>query len=396
MLSRKAFHITPSPTLSIDAQAKRMKSEGKDIIGFGAGEPDFDTPAHIKEAAIKAIKENFTRYTPASGIPELKEAISEKIYKESSLTYKPEQIVVSNGAKHSLNNVLAALLNDGDEVIIPSPYWVSYPELVKLNGGTPVIVDTKQEYNYKLKGPELEKNLSPRTKALILNSPSNPTGQVYTRNELEVIASLAVRYNFYIISDEVYEKLVYDGKEHITIASLGEDIQNLTIIVNGVSKTYAMTGWRIGYTASEPELAAAMAGIQSHTTSNPNSIAQKAACAALSGPQECVEEMRKEFEKRKNYMVDLIKEIPLINCIDPKGAFYLFLNIAETFNKKFRGIPVESGNKFASLLLEHYLVALVPGEAFGAPDYVRVSYATSMENISSGLERINSFLRELI
>ena len=366
MLSRKAFHITPSPTLSIDAQAKRMKSEGKDIIGFGAGEPDFDTPAHIKEAAIKAIKENFTRYTPASGIPELKEAISEKIYKESSLTYKPEQIVVSNGAKHSLNNVLAALLNDGDEVIIPSPYWVSYPELVKLNGGTPVIVDTKQEYNYKLKGPELEKNLSPRTKALILNSPSNPTGQVYTRNELEVIASLAVRYNFYIISDEVYEKLIYDGKEHITIASLGEDIQDLTIIVNGVSKTYAMTGWRIGYTASEPELAAVMAGIQSHTTSNPNSIAQKAAYAALSGPQECVEEMRKAFEKRKNYMVDLIKEIPLINCIDPKGAFYLFLNIGETFNKKFRGIPVENSNKFASLLLENYLVALVPGEAFGA------------------------------
>jgi aspartate aminotransferase len=373
-----------------------MKSEGKDIIGFGAGEPDFDTPAHIKDAAIKAINNNFTRYTPASGIPELKEAIVEKYIKESGLTYTPGQIVVSNGAKHSLNNVLAALLNDGDEVIIPSPYWVSYPELVKLNGGTPVIVDTKQEYNYKLKGPELEKNLSPRTKALILNSPSNPTGQVYTRNELEVIAYLAVRYNFYIISDEVYEKLIYDGKEHITIASLGEDIQDLTIIVNGVSKTYAMTGWRIGYTASEPELAAVMAGIQSHTTSNPNSIAQKAAYAALSGPQECVEEMRKAFEKRKNYMVDLIKEIPLINCIDPKGAFYLFLNIGETFNKKFRGIPVENSNKFASLLLENYLVALVPGEAFGASDYVRVSYATSMENISNGLERINSFLQELI
>ncbi len=396
MLSRKAYYITPSPTLSIDAQAKRMKSEGKDIIGFGAGEPDFDTPAHIKEAAIKAINDNFTRYTPASGIPELKEAISKKIFRDSGLTYIPEQIVVSNGAKHSLNNVLAALLNDGDEVIIPSPYWVSYPELVKLNGGTPVIVDTKQEYNYKLKGPELEKNLSPRTKALILNSPCNPTGQVYTRNELEVIASLAVRYDFYIISDEVYEKLIYDGKEHITIASLGEDIQDLTIIVNGASKTYAMTGWRIGYTASKLELGTAMAGIQSHTTSNPNSIAQKAAYAALSGSQECVEEMRQAFEKRKNHMVDLINGTPLINCINPKGAFYLFLNIEETLNKKFRGIPVESATNFAALLLEHYLVALVPGEAFGAPDYVRVSYATSMENISNGLERINSFIQELL
>ena len=222
MLSRKALDIAPSPTLSIDAKAKRMKKEGKDIIGFGAGEPDFNTSAHIKEAAIKAINENFTRYTPASGIPELKEAIISKLFKDNGLKYGPEQIVISNGAKHSLDNVLAALLNEGDEVIIPAPYWVSYPELVKLNGGIPVIVETKQEYNYKLKGPELEKNLSPRTKALILNSPANPTGQVYTRNELEVIASLAVRNNFYIISDEVYEKLVYDGQEHISVASMGK------------------------------------------------------------------------------------------------------------------------------------------------------------------------------
>jgi aspartate aminotransferase len=395
MLSRKAMQITPSPTLSIDAKAKQLKSEGKDVIGFGAGEPDFDTPVHIKEAAIDAINRGFTKYTPASGIPELKEAICAKFSRDNGLIYQPQQIVISNGAKHSLDNVFSALLNQGDEVIIPAPYWVSYPELIKLNEGIPVVVETKKEHNYKLRGAKLEKALSPRTKALILNSPSNPTGQIYTREELEEIASIAVKNNVFIISDEVYEKLIYGRSEHISIASLGEEIKKLTIIVNGASKTYAMTGWRIGYTASGLEIAKAMADIQSHNASNPNSIAQKAAYAALTGSQDCVEEMRRTFEKRRDYMIEYISNMPYLTCIEPQGAFYLFVNMGETFSRKFRGIPVENGDRLAELLLEHYRVALVPGRGFGAPEYARLSYATSMDNIRAGLERLESFLKEL-
>ncbi len=389
------MQITPSPTLSIDAKAKQLKSEGKDVIGFGAGEPDFDTPVHIKEAAIDAINRGFTKYTPASGIPELKEAICAKFSRDNGLIYQPQQIVISNGAKHSLDNVFSALLNQGDEVIIPAPYWVSYPELIKLNEGIPVVVETKKEHNYKLRGAKLEKALSPRTKALILNSPSNPTGQIYTREELEEIASIAVKNNVFIISDEVYEKLIYGRSEHISIASLGEEIKKLTIIVNGASKTYAMTGWRIGYTASGLEIAKAMADIQSHNASNPNSIAQKAAYAALTGSQDCVEEMRRTFEKRRDYMIEYISNMPYLTCIEPQGAFYLFVNMGETFSRKFRGIPVENGDRLAELLLEHYRVALVPGRGFGAPEYARLSYATSMDNIRAGLERLESFLKEL-
>lgn len=395
MLSRKAKQITPSPTLSIDAKAKQMKSEGKDVIGFGAGEPDFDTPLHIKEAAILAINQGFTKYTPASGIPELKEAVCAKLLKENGLVYQPQQIVVSNGAKHSLDNVFCALLDRGDEVLIPAPFWVSYPELVKLNEGTPVIIETKKEDNYKIRGSQLAKAVTPRTKALILNSPSNPSGQLYTREELEELAAVAVKNNIFIISDEVYEKLIYDQNEHISIAALGEDIKKLTIIVNGVSKTYSMTGWRIGYTASEMEMAKAMADIQSHNASNPNSIAQKAAYAALTGSQDCVEEMRQAFEKRRNYMLERINAMPYLSCIIPQGAFYLFVYIGETFSRHFRGIAVENGDHFAELLLEHYRVAIVPGRGFGAPEYARFSYATSLENIQIGLERLESFLNEL-
>lgn len=395
MLSRKAMQITPSPTLSIDAKAKQLKSEGKDVIGFGAGEPDFDTPAHIKKAAIDAINRGFTKYTPASGIPELKEAVCARLSIDNHLNYQPQQIVVSNGAKHSLNNVFSALLNRGDEVIIPAPYWVSYPELVKLNEGVPVIIETKKEHNYKVRAEQLEKALTPRTKALILNSPSNPTGQIYTREELEEIASVAIKNNLFVISDEVYEKLIYGQSKHIPIASLGEEIKKLTIIINGVSKTYAMTGWRIGFTASEPGIAKAMADIQSHNASNPNSIAQKAAYAALTGPQDCVEEMRRTFEERRNYMVASISAMPYLTCIEPQGAFYLFVNMKETFSRRFRGIPVENSDQLAELLLEHYRVALVPGRGFGAPEYARFSYATSMDNIRAGLERLESFLKEL-
>ncbi len=395
MLSDKAMQISPSPTLSIDAKAKKLKSEGKNIVGFGAGEPDFDTPVHIKEAAVEAINQGFTKYTPASGIPELKKAICARLLKDSGTVYQPQQIVISNGAKHSLDNVFSALLNKGDEVLIPAPYWVSYPELVKLNEGVPVIVETLEEHNWKLKAAQIKKALTTRTKALVLNSPSNPTGQIYNREELEEIASVALENNIFIISDEIYEKLIYDRNKHVSISTLGDEIQKLTIIVNGVSKSYAMTGWRIGYTASDPEIATAMAGIQSHNTSNPNSIAQKAAYAALSGPQDCVEEMRQTFEKRRNFMLEHILAMPYLSCATPQGAFYLFINIEETFPLKFRGIAVENSDRFAELLLEHYMIALVPGRGFGAPMYIRLSYAASMDTIQTGLGRLEAFLKEL-
>lgn len=395
MFSHKALQIAPSPTMSIDARAKQLRSEGRDIIGFGAGEPDFDTPLHIREAAVEAIEQGFTRYTPASGIPELKEAVCERFLQDQHLRYELPQIVISNGAKHSLANIFTALLNEGDEVIIPIPYWVSYPEQVKISGGLPVFAETKKEHGYKLRGSTLEKYISPRTKALILNSPGNPGGQVYNRAELAELAEAALKYNFYIISDEVYEKLIYDGREHCSIASLGAEIKKQTIVVNAVSKTYAMTGWRIGYTASEKDIAAIMSSIQSHTASNPNSIAQKAAVAALNGPQECVAAMRQSFAERRDYALERIEGMPFLKCAEPEGAFYLFVDVEETFSRKFRGTPVADSDHLAALLLEDYMLALVPGKGFGAPGFVRLSYATSLENIRRGLERLESFLKEL-
>ncbi len=395
MLSKKAMNISPSPTLAISAKAKQMKSEGIDVIGFGAGEPDFDTPDHIKEAAIKSIQEGFTKYTPAAGIPELKKVVSEKFKKENGLEYSPNQIVISNGAKHSLDNVFAALLDPGDEVIIPAPYWVSYPEMVKLNDGVPVYIETDSTTCFKVTREQLEKTLTPRTKALILNSPSNPTGQVYSREELEFIADFAVKNNVYVISDEVYEKIIYDQVEHISIASLSPEIKELTIVVNAVSKTYSMTGWRIGYAAAPAELAAAMGDIQSHLTSNPNSMAQMAALAAITGPQDDVEMMRKAFLERRDYMVNRVKEIPYLDCLTPPGSFYLFVEVGDTFGKSFRGKGIQNVDDFAEYLLTEYQVALVPGTAFGSPDCVRLSFATSMENIQEGLKRIEAFTREL-
>lgn len=372
-----------------------MKSEGKDVIGFGAGEPDFDTPEHIKEAAIRAIRQGFTKYTPASGTPELKQAVCQKLYEDNGLFYEAEQVVISNGAKHSLNNIFAALLNNKDEVIIPAPYWVSYPELVKLHDGTPVIVFARKENNFKLTAEEFKKALTSNTKALVINTPSNPTGQVYKKAELEKLAEVCVENNIIIISDEVYERLIYGSSSHISPASLGEEAKKLTIVVNGVSKAFSMTGWRIGYAASEKAIAKAMSDIQGHATSNPNSIAQKAAYAALDGPGDCVEEMRQAFEKRKNFMLSKIQEMPFISCIKPEGAFYIFLNVTQTFGKQFRGKKIQNGEHLAELLLENYRVALVPGRGFGAPEYVRISFANSMENIIIGLERIEAFLTEL-
>lgn len=394
-LSHKALGITTSPTLMIDARAKQLKSEGVDVIGFGAGEPDFDTPEHIKDAAVIAIREGFTRYTPASGIPELKEAVCEKLQRDNNLIYDKEQIVVSNGAKQSLANIFTAIINAGDEVIIPIPYWVSYPELVKLADGVPVCVEAEEKDGYMLTAALLNSQLTPRTRAIVVNSPNNPTGQLYTQEELFAVAALALKNDLWIISDEIYEKLIYDEAKHISIASLDDDIKKRTIIVNGVSKAYAMTGWRIGYTASEPGVAAAMGSIQSHATSNPNSIAQKAALAALKGPQECVEEMRRVFAERRAYAISRISKMPYLSCGTPEGAFYLFVNAGQACGLSFRGTVIADIDQLASLLLEHYKVALVPGKGFGAPEYIRLSYATSQENIKAGLDRLEAFLEEL-
>ena len=395
MLSEKAMGISPSPTMSIDSKAKELKSKGINVIGFGAGEPDFDTPPHIREAAIKAINEGHTRYTPAAGTPELREAICDKLRTENGLEYSPSQIVVSNGAKHALSNVFTALLNPGDEVMIPVPYWVTYPELVRLNSGLPIPVETGAENNFRLSTAGLKKACSDRCKALVLNSPTNPSGQVCSEEDLTAIAEFCLEREIYIISDEIYEHLIYGGHKHTSIASTSKRAKELTVVVNGVSKSYAMTGWRIGYTASAPEIAEVMANIQSHTASNPNSIAQKAAVAALRGPQDCVEEMRTAFDGRRRYMCDQINDIPLLDVLEPQGTFYMFVNVANLVGRSHGGQNIGGSDDFARLLLESYQVALVPGTGFGAPNYVRISFATSMDNIIEGLNRIRTFIGEL-
>ncbi len=395
MLSKKALSISPSPTMAIDSKAKEMKSQGIDVVGFGAGEPDFDTPAHIREAGIRAIEEGHTRYTPAAGTLELKEAICDKLKRENDLAYSPAQIVISNGAKHSLHNVLAALLNPGDEVMIPTPYWVSYPEMVRLNDGIPVVIATTEENGFKPTLADLERDYSKKCKALILNSPSNPTGQVCSEDELRMIANFCCERNLFIIADEIYEKLLYGENRHISIATFSEMVKELTILVNGVSKSYAMTGWRIGYTASTKEIATVMSNIQSHTASNANSIAQKAALSALTGPQECVEEMRLAFDERRQYMVDKIKSIPYLDALEPQGTFYLFANVTKTVGKSLAGKKISGSDDFAAHLLESRKIALVPGTGFGAPNHVRLSFATSMENIVEGLDRIEAFINDL-
>ena len=393
-LSRKGLSISPSATLAIDSKAKKLKAEGIDVVGFGAGEPDFDTPVHIKQAAIAAIEAGFTKYTPASGTMTLKEAICAKFKKDNGLDYAPANIVISNGAKHSLVNVFQAICNPGDEVIIPAPFWVSYPEMVKLADGVPVIVYTTEEQGFKFTVDQIRQAVTAKTKAIILNSPSNPTGMVYTREELAELADLAVEKGFYVVSDEIYEKLIYDGKTHVSIASINEKIKAQTIIVNGVSKTYAMTGWRIGYTASTPEIAKIMSNVQSHATSNPNSIAQKAAEAAISGPQDMVATMVEAFVSRRDYMVKRINSMPGLSCVKPNGAFYVMMNISQLMGKELAGRKIQSSDDFADVLLEKANVALVPGSGFGIDTHVRLSYATSQENITKGLDRIEQFLKQ--
>ncbi len=390
-IAKKASGISPSSTLAIDAKFKSMKAQGLDVVGFGAGEPDFDTPQHIKDAAIAAINQGKTKYTPASGTLELKQAICRKFKRDNGLDYEPANIVVSNGAKHSLVNVFMAICDPGDEVIIPAPYWVSYPEMVKIADGVPVILPTKEENDFKFSIEDLKAVITPKTRAIIINSPSNPTGMVYTEEELRAIAQVAVEHDIYVVSDEIYEHLTYEGKP-VSIATFGNAIKDLTIVVNGVSKTYAMTGWRIGYTASNAALAKVMGNVQSHATSNPNTIAQAAAVAALDGPTETVEMMRSAFLERRNYMVERINRMDGVSCLRPHGAFYVLMNISKLIGKEIAGCTIGGSDDFANAFLEKANVAVVPGSGFGADSYVRWSYATSMESIKEGLDRLEKFL----
>lgn len=394
-LSRKAAAVKPSSTLAITAKANELKAKGIDVVGFGAGEPDFNTPDNINEAAIKAIHDGFTKYTPASGTLELKQAVCKKFAEFNHLEYKPNQIVISNGGKHSLTNIFEAILNPGDEVIIPAPYWLSYPEIVQLADGVPVYIRGEKSQGYKVTAAQIEAACTDKTKALVLNTPSNPTGMVYTREELEAIAEVAVRKDFYVVADEMYEYLVYNGVEHVSIASFNEEIYKRTITCSGLAKSYAMTGWRIGYTGSSVEIAKLMDSVQSHQTSNPNSIAQKAAVEALLGPQETVGAMREEFNKRREYMYNRVKEIPFLSCMEPKGAFYLFIDVSEVFSKEYKGQPVGDADRLAAILIEDFNVAVIPCADFGFADHIRLSYAISIETIGKGIDRIEAFVKAL-
>jgi aspartate aminotransferase len=394
-VAKRALSVKPSPTLAVAAKAKAMRAQGLDIVDFGVGEPDFDTPENVKQAGIRAIQSGFTKYTPAGGTDELKEAVIEKFKKDNGLSYEKSQVIISCGAKHSLYNIAEALFDPGDEVIIPAPYWVSYPDQALLNDAVPVIVRTSEANGYRLSSKDLERAFTRKTKALILNSPSNPTGFAYDADTLSEIAAWALEKGVYVISDEIYEKLIYDGFSHISIASLNSAIKELTIVVNGVSKSHSMTGWRIGFAAGPRDVITAMTNIQSQSTSNPSSISQKAAVEALRGPQESVGIMNAEFDKRRIYMIERLNRIPGVSCRMPVGAFYAFPRIAPLFGKSLHGKTVSNSSDLANLLLDEAKVALVSGDAFGADEHIRLSYATSMENIRKGLDRIEQTVREL-
>ncbi|MCR5432206.1 MAG: pyridoxal phosphate-dependent aminotransferase [Lachnospiraceae bacterium] len=394
-LSKRATGVKPSSTLAISDKAKQLKAAGRDVVSFGAGEPDFPTPKNICDAAIKAINDGFTKYTAASGIVDLKEAVCEKFRKFNKINYEPSQIVISNGGKHSLTNVFSAIIDPGDEVIIPSPYWLSYPEMIKLVGGVPVYVQCRKENGYKIDSKELEAAITPRTKAFVLNSPNNPTGMLYSRNELSELAEVVVKNDIYCIADEMYENLVYTDEEFVSIASLSDEVYKRTVTVSGMAKSYSMTGWRIGYTGSSKELAKAMGSIQSHQTSNPNSIAQKAALEALTGPQDTVAVMKEEFKKRSIYTFERIEAMPLVSMLKPTGAFYAFVDVSETFEKSHNGKKVSDVFGLADILLNEYDVAVIPCSDFGFPTHIRLSYATSLETIKKGLDRIEDFLKSL-
>ena len=395
MLSRRAQALKPSPTLAINAKEKLLRAQGLDIAGFGAGEPDFDTPEHIKQAAIDAVNKGFTKYTPVAGIEPLKDAIIEKFKNDNGLTFKREEVIVSCGGKHGLYNLFQALFQEGDEVIILTPYWVSYPPMVELAGAKPVIVDTREEDDYQVTGDLIRKYITSKTKGIVLNYPSNPVGSVYTVENLVQIGRLAVDHNLYIISDEMYEKIVYDGYQHTSIASIDSAFRERTIICNGVSKAYSMTGWRIGYTVGQKEIIAAMSNIQSQSTSNPTSISQYAALAALTGPQDFISMMVGEFQKRRDFLVRELTSIPGVTCYSPRGAFYVFPNFNALLGKRFNERTIDSSAALTELLLEEFHTAVVPGAEFGKEGYLRLSFATSMDVIKKGAERIQKAVASL-
>ncbi|BCU81848.1 aspartate aminotransferase [Polycladomyces abyssicola] len=389
-LSERAQQLTPSSTLAITAKAKELRQQGHDVIGLGAGEPDFNTPEHILKAAEEAMRAGHTKYTASGGIPELKKAIADKFRQDNGLNYEPDQIVVTVGAKHALYNLFQVMLDPGDEVIIPAPYWVSYIEQVKLAGGVPVIVEGTEEQQFKVTPEQLRAAITDRTRAFLINSPSNPTGMVYTEEELRSLGEVCLEHDVVIISDEIYQHLIYGEEKHVSIASLGPDFYRNTIVINGVSKTYSMTGWRIGYAAGDARIIKAMTGLASHSTSNPTSIAQYAAIAALTGTQEPVDTMRAAFKERRDFVVKRLSEIPGFRILPPQGAFYAFVNVRTAIDAS----PFEDVDTWVKALLDEEKVAVVPGSAFGSPDHIRISYATSMEQLEKALDRIQRFVEK--
>lgn len=394
-IAEKVLEVKPSITLAITAKAKEMIESGMDVIGFGAGEPDFDTPEFIKEAAIKAIHDGKTKYTPAVGVLELRKLICKKLKEDNGLDYTPDQIIVNSGAKHSLSTAFQSILNPGDEVLVPVPYWVSYPEIVRIAGGVPVFLETKEENDFKMTAEELEEAINENTKAVYLNSPSNPVGAVYTKEELESLAEVILKHKIFVVSDEIYEKLIYDGQEHVSIASLNDEIKEWTILVNGMSKSHAMTGWRLGYSAASKDVIAAMGTVQGHAVSHPSSITQYAGIGALQCPPENVTDMVEEYDKRRKYCIERLDQIHELSYIYPKGAFYVFINVSKLYGRSYKGSVIEGSMDYAAKMLDNEQVALVPGIAFGADDFVRISYATSMEQITKGLDRMEKFIKEL-
>lgn len=394
MLSEKVENIQPSMTLAITAKANELIKQGYDVVAFGVGEPDFDTPDPIKEAAIEAIKLGYTKYTPASGVLELRKGICEKLKRDNHLDYTPDQIIVNSGAKHSLSTAFQTILNPGEEVILAAPYWVSYPEIIKIAGGVPVIIHTSESNNFKITPQELQASITDKTKAILLNSPSNPVGAIYSYEDLEKIAEIAVANNIFVVSDEIYERLIYDGNKHVSIAEISPEMKQLTILINGMSKDYAMTGWRLGYTAGNSEVIKAMGIIQGHAVSHPSSITQYAGIGALKCDENIFLDMLKQYDSRRKYMIARLEKMKELSFIYPEGAFYVFINVSKLFNKTYNGKLVNSSLALADTLLEDEKVALVPGIAFGLDTFVRISYATSMEEIIKGLDRIENFIKQ--
>lgn len=391
-LSSSASAVRASTTLAVDSLAKQMKADGLDVVGFGTGEPDFDTPDYIKAAGIKAINDGQTKYTPAAGLIPLRKAVCERLKTDCGIEYDANQVVIASGAKHNVFIALMALLNPGDEVVLPAPFWVSYFEMIRMAGGEPVIVTAGEEKHFKISPAQLEAAITPNTKAMMLNNPSNPTGMLYTRSELQALADICVKHDIYIISDEIYYGLVYEDNEFVSVAALGEEIKERTILINGVSKSYAMTGWRVGYACSNAEIAKVMGNFLSHSTGAPGTMCQYAAIEALKGPQEGIEDMRMVFESRRNYIVERINKIPGVSCIMPDGAFYVMMSIEKLLGKTIAGKQINNDDDFAVAFLEKALVAVVPCSGFGAPNFVRWTYAASIESIEEGLNRLEEFL----